>query len=183
MTLSFVMSFFSFTTILFAILFIVFGSFIVTAFTGAPWVPTGKRTVRSMLEVANVGAGDVVFDLGSGDGRIIFEAARRGAKAIGVDINPFWILWCRMMSFFYGLQDSVKFLHGNFFDHDISKASVVTMYLLQETNERIQNKLVSELEIGARVVSCVFTFPGWTPVHEDKKTDIRLYVIGRSNQD
>lgn len=152
-----------------------------TAFTGAPWVPTGKKTVQSMLEIANVGAGDVVFDLGSGDGRIIFAAARKGAKAIGIDINPLWIFWCRMMSLFYSFKDNVKFLHGNFFDHDLSNASVITMYLLQETNERIQNKLDSELEIGARVVSHVFTFPGWTPIREDKKTNIRLYVIGKSN--
>ena len=63
-----------------------------TAFTGAPWVPTGGKTVQSMLEIAKVGSGDIVFDLGSGDGRIIFAAARRGAKAIGIDINPFWII-------------------------------------------------------------------------------------------
>lgn len=175
------MSFFSLTTILFAIVFIVFGSFIVTAFTGAPWVPTGKRTVKSMLEIANVRVGDVVFDLGSGDGRIIFAAARRGAKAIGIDINPFWILWCRIVSILYGYRGKVEFLHGNFYDLDLSEASVVTMYLLQETNERIQNKLASELEIETRVVSYVFTFPGWTPVREDKKMDIRLYVIGRNN--
>jgi len=154
-----------------------------TSFTGAPWVPTGKKTVQSMLEIANVGSGDIVFDLGSGDGRIVFAAARRGAKAIGIDINPLWILWCRMISLFCGFKDDVKFLLGNFFDHDLSDASVVTMYLLQETNERVQNKLASELKIGARVVSHVFTFPGWTPVLEDKKIDIRLYVIGRSNQD
>jgi len=154
-----------------------------TAFTGAPWVPTGKKTVQSMLELANVSAEDVVFDLGSGDGRIIFSAASRGAKAVGIDINPFWIIWCRVRSLLYGFQDSVKFVYGNFFDHDLSEASVVTMYLLQETNERIQNKLASELEIGARVVSHVFTFPGWNPVQEDKKTDIRLYIIGKSNQD
>jgi len=134
-----------------------------------------------MLEIANVGVGDIVFDLGSGDGRIIFAAARRGAKAIGIDINPFWILWCRMVSILYGYRGKVEFLHGNFYDLDLSEASVVTMYLLQETNERIQNKLASELEIGTRVVSYVFTFPGWTPVREDKKTDIRLYVIGRNN--
>lgn len=177
------MSFFSLTTILFATLFIVFGSFVVTAFMGAPWVPTGRRTVQSMLEITNVGSGDVVFDLGSGDGRIIFAAARRGAKAIGIDINPFWILWCRMRSLLHGFQDRVKFVYGNFFDQDLSQASVVTMYLLQETNERIQNKLASELEIGARVVSYVFTFPGWIPVREDKKRDVRLYVIGRSDQE
>ena len=140
------MSFFSLTTILFTIVFIVFGSFIVTAFTGAPWVPTGKRTVKSMLEIANVGVGDIVFDLGSGDGRIIFAAARRGAKAIGIDINPFWILWCRMVSILYGYRGKVEFLHGNFYDLDLSEASVVTMYLLQE-NKKTTTVSVAQIEV------------------------------------
>lgn len=129
---------------------------------GAPWVPTSYKTVYMMLEMAEVRPGEIVYDLGSGDGRLIIEAARSfGAKAIGIEIDPIRYLWAKIKILVLHLQDDVKVLFGNFFLKDLSNADVVTVYLLQETNNKLMKKLENELRPGTRVVSNAFIFPGW----------------------
>lgn len=146
-----------------------------TNVVGAPWVPTSMATVHKMLTMAEVGPDDLVYDLGCGDGRTIVTAVRRyGARAVGVEIDPFRYLWCRMVVAILGLGDRVQVIYGDFFKHDISAASVVTCYLLQGTNNRLEAKFKSELAPGTRVVSNTFTFPGLHKVREDG--DVRLYL-------
>ena len=142
---------------------------------GAPWVPTSMGMVRKMLTMAEVGPGDLVYDLGCGDGRTIVTAARRyGARAVGVEIDPLRYLWCQMLITVLGLRDRVRIIYGDFFSQDLSDADVVTCYLLQDTNDQLEGKFKQELRPSTRVVSNTFTFPGLHRVRQDG--DARLYL-------
>ena len=145
---------------------------------GAPWVPTPMRTVRKMLEMAGVGPGDLVYDLGCGDGRTIITAARRyGARAVGIEIDPFRYLWCQLLITVLGLRDQVRVIYGSFYRQDLSEASVVTCYLLQSTNEKLQGKLMRELRPDTRIVSNSFTFPRLHLLRQDGADELYLYNL------
>ena len=145
---------------------------------GAGWVPTPRRVVRRMLRLAGVGPGDTLFELGSGDGRIMFMAAREfGAEAVGIEADPLRVLltlvWIRLT----GLTGRVSVLWGNFFKKDLGAASVVTVYQSTEINNRLKDKFTRELKPGTRVVSHAFMFDGWEPVKVDEESEVYLYVI------
>lgn len=129
------------------------------------YVPTPQLVVDAMLEIANVTADDVVYDLGSGDGRIVITAVRKyGARGVGVEIDPALVKTAMDNAAAAGVADRVRFVTQNLFTADISEASVVTLYLLQSINERLRPKLVRELKPGTRVVSHVFNMgPEWPP--------------------
>lgn len=147
-------------------------------FRGAPWGPTSRRTVHKMLTLAGVRPGDVVYDLGSGDGRIPIMAARRfGARAVGIEIDPLFWLWTQLKIAVLGLQREVRLIRGDLFDQDLSQADVVTCYLLPRTNERLVGKLKRELCPGARIVSRRFQLPGWSPVRQDDVARLYVYII------
>jgi predicted RNA methylase len=118
--------------------------------------------------MAQVGPGDLVYDLGCGDGRMIVTAARRyGARAMGIEIDPPRYLWCQMLITVLGLRDRVRIIYGDFFNQDLSDADVVTRYLLQDTNDKLEGKFKQELHPGTRVVSNTFFFPGLRQVRQD----------------
>ena len=143
---------------------------------GAPWAPTSFGEVHDMLAMAEAGPDDLVYDLGCGDGRVLVAAARSfGSRAVGIEIDPLRYLWCQALITVLGLRSRVKVVYGDFFTQDLSDADVVTCYLLQSTNERLQEKLLQELNSNARVVSNEFTFPGLRPLHQDDEAKIYLY--------
>lgn len=147
-----------------------------TNFVGAPWVPTTMRTVNKMLELADVGPDDIVYDLGCGDGRTIITAAwRYGARAVGIEIDPLRYILCQLLITLLGLRRRVRIVYGNFFKQDLREATVVTCYLLQDTNRRLEEKFKNELRPGTRVLSNTFTFLGLHPVHQNG--DARLYTV------
>lgn len=147
-----------------------------TSFVGAPWVPTSMKTVHKMLRLAEVGPDDTVYDLGCGDGRTIITAARRyGARAVGIEIDPLRYIWCQIVVTLCGVRDCVEIRYGNFFAHDLSPATVVTCYLLQSTNNKLEEKLLQELHPGTRVVSNTFFFPTTPAVSGDDA--VRLYLF------
>jgi len=149
-----------------------------TAPAGAPWFPTSRKLVRRMLALADVQPGEVVCDLGSGDGRVLFIAAREfGARAVGIELDPLRCAWTRIRIALLGLQGQVQVIRGNFFTQDVSEADVVTLYLLQKTNNRLRQKLWQELHPGARIVSSVFLFPGMEPTCIDKEAHLFLYEV------
>ena len=149
-----------------------------TALRGAPWVPTSFKLVRRMLTLADVKPGEVVYDLGSGDGRLLVAAVRlHRAKAVGIEIDPLRYLWTQALITVLGLRGRITVLWGSFFDRDLSEADVVTLYLTEKTNARIVEKLRKELRPGTRVVSHSFTFPGWGLSGFDKQSDLFLYHV------
>ena len=129
------------------------------------YVPTPQPVVDAMLDAANVKESDVVYDLGSGDGRIVITAARKyKARGVGIELDPDLVRKATDNAAAAGVANRVRFVAGNLFTADISEASVVTLYLLQSINERLRPKLVRELKPGTRIVSHVFTMgPEWAP--------------------
>jgi ubiquinone/menaquinone biosynthesis C-methylase UbiE len=117
-----------------------------------------------MLMLANLKPGEVLFDLGSGDGRVLFTAAVEfGAKAVGIELRKDLVERARSKASKLKLGEKVKVIHGNVLDVPISQADVVTLYLTTAANDRVKPKLEEELREGARVVSHDFEVPGWTP--------------------
>ena len=131
------------------------------------YVPTPAEVVDAMLQVANVTAGDVVYDLGSGDGRIVIEAARRfGATGVGVEIDAELVKKAREDAQKAGVAGKVTFSQADLFRTDLTKATVVTLYLSPSINLRLRSKLQRELKPGARVVSHRFPIGDWAPDRE-----------------
>ncbi|MFX1497912.1 MAG: SAM-dependent methyltransferase [Promethearchaeota archaeon] len=145
---------------------------------GAPWLPTRMKKVREMLTLANIQPNETLYDLGCGDGRIIITAARRfRAKAVGIEINVLFYLWCQLLITILGLRKQVKVKYGNFFKTDLSYADVVICYLLQETNDKLEEKLIQELKPTARVASNSFKFHRLSIINEDSDKKIYVYRI------
>ena len=129
-----------------------------------PYVPTPQPVVDKMLELAAVTKDDVVYDLGSGDGRIVITAAKKyGVRGVGVDIDPERIKEANANAVLAGVSDRVKFLEQDLFKTDLKEATVVTLYLLPEVNLKLRPKLWQELKPGTRVVSHAFDMGDWAP--------------------
>ena len=126
------------------------------------YVPTPASVVRAMLDLAKVGPKDVVYDLGSGDGRIAIAAARRGARALGIDIDPARVDEARRNAARAKLEDRVRFVQGDLFELDLSPATVITLYLLPQLNLRLRPTLQA-MKPGTRIVSHGFDMGDWTP--------------------
>ncbi len=124
------------------------------------WWPTPLTLVEAMLDKANVGPGDFVVDLGSGDGRIVIEAAKRGATAVGIEYNPDLVRLSEYKAKTEGVADKASFLNMDLFEYDLSKATVVTMYLLSDLNMRLRPSLL-KLKPGTRIVSNTFDLDDW----------------------
>lgn len=128
------------------------------------YVPTPYKVVEAMLEVADVGPQDTVYDLGSGDGRIVISAARdRGATGIGVEIDPTYIDMARLNAAADGVMDKVTFVQADLFEIDFTDATVVALYLSPELNLKLRSTLLDELQPGTRIVSHEFAMGDWKP--------------------
>jgi SAM-dependent methyltransferase len=130
----------------------------------APYVPTTSSVVRTMLEVAGVSESDVVYDLGSGDGRIPIMAAEEfGARGVGIEIDPELVEKARQKAREAGVADRVSIRRGDLFKADLSEATVVTLYLWPEINVKLRPKLLRALDPGDRIVSHDFRMGEWAP--------------------
>lgn len=128
----------------------------------APFITTPPDVVERMLRFAGTGAGDVVVDLGSGDGRIVMDAARKfGARGVGIELDPVLVQKSRELVREADLADRVSIVQGDVLQADISQASVVTLYLLPSLIGRLQPRLIDELRPGTRIVSHAFYMPSW----------------------
>ena len=135
-----------------------------------PYVPTPHKVVEKMLDLSDIDSSDYVIDLGSGDGRIVIAAAKRGATGHGIELNPQYIAEARQIAASQEVEGQVFFKKADIFEASISGASVITLYLLPSVNKKLRPRLLEELRPGTRVVSHSFDMGGWKP---DKKADIR----------
>ena len=143
---------------------------------------TPQPVVDAMLKLAKVTARDTVFDLGSGDGRMVVLAAQKyGARGVGIELQSRLVELSRLVAREGGVADRVTIIEGDLFEADISAATVVMLWLSPTVNSRLAAKLRRELRPGTRVVSHQFPIEGWTPnaiVHvDDDQTDLFLWVI------
>lgn len=126
------------------------------------WVPTEQALTNKMLDLAQVTPEDYVIDLGSGDGRIVITAAKRGARAFGIEYNPDLVALSKQNAIKAGVVDKAQFAEGDLFESDFSKATVVTMFLLPDINLKLRPKILA-LKAGTRVVSNSFDMAEWNP--------------------
>jgi hypothetical protein len=126
------------------------------------WVPTPPVLVEKMLDMAKVTANDFVMDLGSGDGRNVIAAGKRGARAVGVEYNPDMVAYSQRLAKEAGVTDKVTIVQGDMYEADISKASVMAIFLLPVNMMKLQQKFL-DLRPGSRIVSNTFGFDEWEP--------------------
>ncbi|WP_334189565.1 SAM-dependent methyltransferase [Noviherbaspirillum sp.] len=142
-----------------------------------PYVPTPQPVVDKMLDLAKVKKGDVLYDLGCGDGRIVITAAKeRGARGVGIDLNPQRISEAEANAKQAGVTDRVKFMEGDLFKANFADATVVTLYLLPDVNQRLRPQLWKQLKVGTRVVSHDFDMGAeWPPEKVEKVGNKTIY--------
>jgi hypothetical protein len=131
------------------------------------WVPTPQALVDKMLDIAKVTPNDFVMDLGSGDGRTVITAAKRGTKATGIEYNPDMVELSKRNAVKAGVTDKATFMKADIFETDFSQATVITLFLLPDLNVRLRPKIL-DMKPGTRVVSNAFDMGDWTP--DDKVT-------------
>ncbi len=130
-----------------------------------PYVPTPPEVVEAMLKLGSAKAGDIHYDLGCGDGRIVVMAVQKfgAARGTGYDIDPERIAEANANAKAAGVTDKVKFIKGNLFEADFRDASIVTLYLLPDVNLKLRPKLLKDLKVGSRIVSHQFDMGDWQP--------------------
>lgn len=140
------------------------------------WVPTAPELIDSFFELAPVSSSDVVYDLGSGDGRLLFTALEKGAgRCVGIDIDPKQVNVARELAKDKGVDDRVTFIEGDVMEQDLSEANVVVCYLLLDALIALRPKFESELKPGTRVVTETFCVPGWKPARTKDIGNKRFY--------
>ena len=144
----------------------------------APDFPSPQEVVERMLQVARLQPGELLYDLGSGDGRILITAARKfKARAVGVELSPELCKTAATRVKALGLEDRIRIIHGNLLKVDLRPADVVTIYLLTASNELLRPNLERDLKPGARVISHDFEIRGWKPAAVEK-----MMVDGRQHR-
>ena len=146
------------------------------------WVPTPDEVVEQMLTAANVDPMDFVMDLGSGDGRNIIAAAKRGARARGVEFNPDLVRLSQQKAAAAGVAERAQFVEGDMFEADFSQASVLALFLLPSNMLQLRSKFL-DMKPGSRIVANTFGIEGWTPDHTERVPDcttwcsIMLWIV------
>jgi SAM-dependent methyltransferase len=152
----------------------------------APYVPSPQNVVEKMLEVAQIKPGELVYDLGSGDGRVLITAVQKyQARGVGVEISEKAVKTSLQRIKELSLEDRIRIIHGHLLEVDLSPADVVTIYLLTKSNELLRPNLERYLKPGARVVSHDYEIRGWKPVKVEEVESYKrmhrlfLYEIGK----
>lgn len=147
------------------ILLIIIATFVYAGFRGAPWVPTRGRDVERFLKLAEIKSGQKVYDLGCGDGRIVCEAAKAGARAQGFEISllPYIIAKVRC----YSERKRCSILYKDFWNVNLGDADLVYFFLMQKCYPKLKEKFERELKRGTKVIAYVWPIQGWTPVAVD----------------
>ncbi len=158
---------------MFNLLLFLFFLFVVTgaygAVRGAPWLPTEKDAVQRFLDIAEIKDGDNFYDLGCGDGRMVFAAAKKGANAKGLEVALFPFLIASILKPFQKEKKNIKIICKDVFLTDLSDADLVYFFLLPKVYRKVKEKLEREMKKGSRVVTFVWPMEGWTPVKVDEK--------------
>ena len=160
--------------LLFALLFF----YMTLAFVmGAPYVPSTTSVSEVMIQLASIKKGEKIFDLGSGDGRLLFMASKLGATAIGLEINPYLVLLSNIKSLFSTHRKTVRTYWKNFWRADYKTADVAFVYLLPWRMKQLEKKLLKEMKAGSRVVSNSFIFPNIPCTKKDEEHHVYLFTI------
>ncbi|MFA6391216.1 MAG: hypothetical protein WCW66_00495 [Patescibacteria group bacterium] len=176
-------SFFYFILIIAVLL--LFGTMAYAGYRGAPWVPTKKKDLNRLIELSGIKDGDIVFELGSGDGRILFEIAKRfKVSAIGVEISlpPYLVskikAWLMNKIFVHKMRGTVSIKYRDLFQQSLTSADLVVCFLMPKSITELEEKFAKELKKGAKVISYVFPLKSYEPraVSKPEKSSIAIYL-------
>lgn len=148
----------------------------IASITGAPFVPSKNPTAEAMVALAHIKKGDKVYDLGSGNGKLLMAAAKKGARAVGYEINPVLVLLSNIRAM-VSPKLSVKTYWKNFWHADISNADIIFVYLLPWKMEQLAKKLEKDLTPGTTIVSNSFVFPKWKIVRQDPANHVYVFNV------
>ena len=158
--------------------FALFFFFLVLSFyTGAPFVPTRAKASKRMIELAHISKGTRVYDLGSGDGKLLFMAAEKGAIATGFEINPFLVLFTNVKALFYPYRTRIRAVWKNFWFTDLSQADVIFLYLIPWKMEKLEQKFLKETKPGTKIISNSFIFPNIPCTQKDEANHVYLFTV------
>jgi SAM-dependent methyltransferase len=167
---------------LYIIVLIILLSFVYASLRAAPWVPMRSNDVKRAIDLAEIKEGEVFYDLGSGDGRMIFAAARVGARAIGFEISLLPYLIARSKEFFVKAKIKPQTKLRDFWSIDLSAADIVYIFLMPKIREKMKEKMGKELRPGTKIICYVWPIPGWQP---DKIDDVpgrpKLYLYTKGS--
>jgi len=162
--------------LLFALLFF----YLSLAFlTGAPFVPSTNSTAAIMIKLANIKKGMRIYDLGSGEGKLLFSAAKNGATAIGLEINPYLVCFTNMKALFSPYRKKIHVYWKNFWGANYKEADIVFVYLLPWRMEQLEQKLIRELKPGSKIVSNSFIFPHLTCTAKNADAHVYVFTMGK----
>ena len=173
-----------FSIYIFAIITVLFivSSLAWVGILSAPYVPTRKRDLKRIYEMAKLKPGQVVYDLGAGDGRILIYGAKNyGIKGVGCELALFPLYSSKIKALCSGVNKQLNLRWKNLYKMDVSEADLVVSYLLPKTMKKLQDKFEKELKPGAKVIACGFKVPGWEHTEYDKpnKKHVGLYLYQR----
>ena len=158
--------------------FAIFLLFLIIAFiTGAPFVPSTNPTAIAMIDAVPLKKGMTVYDLGSGDGKLLFLAEKKGVNAVGIEINPFLVLWANFLSILRGKYPGVQTIWGDLWKTNVTKADVIYIYLLPWRMDHLAKKLTKECRKGTHIVSNSFIFPTWNCIKKDVKNHVYVFIV------
>lgn len=158
--------------------FAVFMLYSIIAFlTGAPFVPSTNPAAGAMIDLSDIKRGDRVYDLGSGNGKLLLLAAKKGAMTTGYEINPILVIFSTIRGLVSPYRKQVKTVWRNFWSADVRDADIVYVYLLPFRMEKLERKLKKELKKGTLVVSNSFIFPHWKILRQDPQNHIYVFHI------
>jgi hypothetical protein len=167
------------------VVFFLLGTMAITGYRGAPWVPTRKKDLDRLISLAGIKDGDLIYELGSGDGRILFEIVKQySVDARGVEISLAPYLYSKMKSWItntiivHKMKGRVRIKYQNLFQTNLSSADLVICFLMPKTIEKLEKKFASELKKGAKVISYVFPMKSYLPVVVSKpdESSIGIYL-------
>lgn len=158
--------------------FALFMFFLTLAFiTGAPFVRSNKKAIDAMIRLAKIKLGMHVYDLGSGDATLLLRSASLGATAIGLEINPFLVLWSRLKILFSPNRTHITIRWQNFWRADLSNADVVFVYLLPWRMKSLEKLLLTKCKSGTRIISNSFIFPSLKRLEEDRESHVYSFKV------
>jgi tRNA A58 N-methylase Trm61 len=165
-------------SIILVAIIIVFGSAAYAGMRAAPWLPVFKKDLDRILKLANISDTDTVYDLGSGDGRVVAALAHNsGAHIVGYEISLLLYVWSRMKLLFCGLRTRVEIRYADFLKRDLSQATVIFFFLTPMATKKLAPKFRKELKKGTRIISYSFSLPDWTPRQVERRTPTSIPIF------
>lgn len=152
--------------LLYGLLLIYFAYTVIAIFKGAAPIPSRKSTIEKMLRLSNIRRGEKLVDLGSGDGRILFAASKRGACCLGIEINPL-LCWYTRVLIWLKKDKLVSVQRGDFWKHNLRDVDILAAYAVPRCMQKLKTKVQNEMQPGSKVIVAVYPFPDWPPEQQD----------------